>query len=70
MIKSTANTSMKTQRADSNWDSVCGERAPGETESSAKRLIRPAWLHEEVGWMVVHAAEPREKIMIWWEALG
>lgn len=64
MIKSTANTSVKTQSSDNNWNSVCGERAPGETKSSAKRLIRPAWLHEGVGWMLVHAAEPREKIMI------
>lgn len=64
MIKSTANTSVKTQGSDTNWDSVCGKRAPGETKSSAKRLIRPTWLLGGVGWMVVHAAEPREKIMI------
>lgn len=64
MIKSTADTAVKTQRSDNNWDSVGGEQEPGETKSAAKRLIRPVWLHGGVGWTPARASEPREKIMI------
>lgn len=64
MIKSTANTTVKTQSSDDNWDSVGGEGDPGETKSAAKRLIRPVWLHRGVGWTVVCTTKPREKIMI------
>lgn len=64
MIKSTANTTVKTQSSDNTRDVVSGEQAPGETKSVAKRLIRPIWLQGELGWTAVCTAEPREKIMI------
>lgn len=59
MIKSTANTTVKSQSSDNNWDSVGGEQESRETKSAAKRLIRPIWLHREVDWAVVCTAEPK-----------
>lgn len=63
MIKSTANSTVKTQSSDNNWNLAGGAQEPGETKSAAGHLIQPVWVHKRVGWAEVCTAKPGEKMI-------